>query len=80
MIISVRCPQCGWRGYAVVGEDFSKRDYKCPGCGYGSLKRPRKGTPAGNIARLKVKKLERKKGGREEDEVRSTSEEAAQEP
>ena len=79
MIISVRCPQCGWRGYAVVG-DFSKSDYECPKCGCGSLKRPRRGTPAGNIARLKVKKLERKKGGREEDEVGSTSKEVTQEP
>jgi len=56
MIISVRCPNCGWRGYAVVG-DFSKKDYECPRCGYGSLTRPRRGTPAGRIARLKVNSL-----------------------
>jgi len=55
MIIGVRCPNCGWIGYAVVG-DLSKRDYECPKCGYGSLKRPRKGTPGGRIARLKVKR------------------------
>jgi len=54
MIISVRCSQCGWSGYAVVGE-FSKKDYECPKCDYGSLTRPRRGTPAGNIARLKIK-------------------------
>jgi len=54
MIIAVRCPQCGWIGYAVVG-DFSKKNYECPRCGYGSLTRPRRGTPSGDIARLKIK-------------------------
>jgi len=54
MIIAVRCPQCGWIGYAVVGE-FSKEDCECPRCGYGFLTRPRRGMPAGRIARLKVK-------------------------
>lgn len=54
MVIAVRCPNYDWIGYAVVG-DFSKKDYECPSCGYGSLKRPRRGVPGGNIARLKVK-------------------------
>jgi len=54
-IIAAHCPKCGWRGYAVLG-DFSKKDYECPKCGCGSLTRPRKATPGGNIARLKIKK------------------------
>lgn len=53
MIIAVRCPNCGWSGHAVVGEGFSKRDYECPSCGYNQLKRPRRGVPAGRIAKLK---------------------------
>lgn len=53
MIIAVRWAECGWTGHAVVGEGFSKRDYKCPRCSYGSLRRPRRGVPAGRIAKLK---------------------------
>lgn len=53
MVISACSLQCGWTGHAVVGEGFSKRDYECPSCGYNQLKHPRRGVPAGRIAKLK---------------------------